>query len=81
MLLRTFCVPRFKRELDETEEEGFIESPENVFVDTWLERASTFGTTCKAYDRIVERLTFIPNRQLFFDINRDSVGFERLMSD
>ena len=39
------------------------------FADTWMQRASSFNNVCNRFSRLCDKFTFIPNRELFFDIN------------
>ena len=52
-----------------TWDDHLIESPETEFLDSWMERASSFNNVCKRYSKMCDKFTFIENRELFFDIN------------
>ena len=39
------------------------------FADMWIQRASSFNNVCNRFSRLCDKFTFIPNRELFFDIN------------
>lgn len=45
------------------------DSAQQEFVDSWMERASSFNNTCKRFSKICDKFTYINNRELFFDIN------------
>ena len=42
---------------------------EQDFADTWIQRASSFNNVCNRFSKLCDKFTFIPNRELFFDIN------------
>ena len=42
---------------------------EQDFADMWIQRASSFNNVCNRFSRLCDKFTFIPNRELFFDIN------------
>ena len=46
-----------------------VDSPEQDFLDSWMERASSFNNVCKRYSKLCDKFTFIENRELFFDAN------------
>ncbi len=39
------------------------------FLDSWMERASSFNNACKRFSRLCDKFSLIANRQLFFDLN------------
>jgi len=43
--------------------------PERNLRSTWLRKASYFNEICRRYSRLFDKLTFMENRELFFDIN------------
>ena len=56
------------------------ESPEIDFVDSWMERASSFNNVCKSYSKLCDKITFIENRELFFDINSYLFNLNNVLS-
>eukprot|EP00094_Tigriopus_californicus_P009303 TCALIF_08969-PA protein Name:"Similar to SFXN2 Sideroflexin-2 (Homo sapiens)" AED:0.07 eAED:0.07 QI:8/0.66/0.57/1/0.83/0.71/7/214/1069 len=53
----------------EGEQDKVTDSAQQEFVDSWMERASSFNNTCKRFSKICDKFTYINNRELFFDIN------------
>jgi len=43
--------------------------PERNLRSNWLRKASYFNDICRRYSRLFDKLTFMENRELFFDIN------------
>ena len=43
--------------------------PERNLRSNWLRKASYFNEICRRYGRLFDKLTFMENRELFFDIN------------
>lgn len=42
---------------------------EKHIISCWLRRASYFNEVCKRFGRLIDKLTFIENREMFFDLN------------
>jgi len=62
-----------KIDQDSTESEesnsSFVEVTHSTFVLEWMRRFSIFNESCKKIFRMIDKWTYVANRELFFDIN------------
>ena len=62
-----------KVDQDTTESEesnsSFVELPHSTFVLEWMRRFSLYNESCKKIFRMLDKWTYVANRELFFDIN------------
>ena len=49
--------------------EAAANKAERHLVSTWLGKASHFNEVCKRFGATIDKMTFIENREMFFDIN------------
>ena len=49
--------------------EAAANKAERHLVSTWLRKASHFNEVCKHFGRTIDKMTFIENREMFFDLN------------
>ena len=49
--------------------EGAANKAERHLVSIWLRKASHFNEVCKQFGRTIDKMTFIENREMFFDLN------------
>lgn len=54
---------------DDDSSQSLEEISQSTFVLEWMKRFSVFNDSCKKIFRMLDKWTYVPNRELFFDIN------------
>merc|ERR1711971_501654 len=66
-------LPKLNPEDEFTESEesnsSFVEVTHSTFVLEWMRRFSIFNESCKKIFKMIDKWTYVANRELFFDIN------------